>query len=337
MPLQGWKKTGVLLVNLGSPEAPTTPAVRRYLREFLWDPRVVEAPRVLWWLILNLVILTTRPRRSAALYRKIWTDEGSPLITLSGRLAERVESCLRREVGTDVPVVLGMRYGRPSVDEALDRLRREDCERLVCIPLYPQYSGTTSGSVFDAVADALKSWRRVPDLLMIQDYCDDDGYIDALAKSVRRVWENEGESDRLLLSFHSLPCRYVEAGDPYVEQCTRTARALRARLDLNEERAPVAFQSKVGREPWVGPATDATVVRLAEAGVERLDVLCPGFAVDCLETIEEIGDEARTVFERHGGRRLRLIPCLNDDPAHAEALAGLIASQLGNQPSFTKR
>lgn len=324
------KKIGVLLVNLGSPEAPTARALRPYLRQFLWDPRIVEMPRLKWWLILNLFVLTTRPSRSAALYQKIWTDQGSPLVVSSRRLKDGVARNLALEFGDRVEVALGMRYGRPSITEALSSLRADGCSRLICLPLFPQYSGTTTGSVCDALADELKTWRRVPSIRTINDYCDDPGYIGAIAASIRSFWERHGEAEKLLVSFHSIPVSYAEAGDPYVKHCERTYDRLKSALDLPDDRCLIAFQSRFGKDPWVGPATDQTVRELAQSGVKRLDVVCPGFAVDCLETTDEIGREAKERFEENGDQKLRLIPCLNDDPEHAAVISRLIVKNFEN-------
>ena len=270
----------MLLVNLGTPEAPTTSAVRRYLRQFLSDPRVVEKPRLRWWMILNLFILTTAPRGSARRYSSIWTEEGSPLLTISRRIRSAVAEVLAAEFDEPPEVLLGMRYGRPSIAEALDPLRRAGCRRLLCLPLYPQYSGATTGSVFDAVAAELATWRVVPELRAIRSYHDAAGYIGALVASVRSVWQEQGSAERLLISFHGLPERCVSGGDPYVEQCLETAALMRDGLGLSEHLSPVAFQSRFGREAWVGPPTEAVVRELAESGVVKLDVICPGFAAD---------------------------------------------------------
>lgn len=319
---------GVLLTNLGTPDQPTPRALRKYLKEFLWDPRVVELPRLKWWLILHLFVLTTRPRQSAKLYQKIWTPEGSPLLTTSARLTEAVTAILRSDLDAPIEVALGMRYGRPSVAEALRDLKRRGSTRLVCLPLYPQYSATTTASTFDALAAELTSWRAVPELRTIHQYHDDPAYIAALAASVRELWETQGGSDKLLLSFHGIPLRYSTGGDPYPRQCLETARLLREELGVAADRYEVAFQSRFGREPWIEPATDATVEALARAGVGSLDVLCPGFAVDCLETTEEIDQLNRELFLAHGGQRFRYVPCLNDRPDHARLLAALIARNL---------
>jgi len=319
---------GVLLTNLGTPKQPTPRALRKYLKEFLWDPRVVELPRLRWWLILHLFILTTRPRQSARLYRKIWTAEGSPLLNTSARLTEAVTALLRSKHETPVEVALGMRYGRPSVAEALRELKQRGSTRLVCLPLYPQYSATTTASTFDALAAELTTWRVVPELRTIHQYHDDPAYIAALAASVRELWTSHGEPEKLLLSFHGIPLRYSAGGDPYHRQCLETARLLGEELGVADDRYQVAFQSRFGREAWIEPATDATVQALGRAGIASLDVLCPGFAVDCLETLEEIDQLNRELFLAAGGQRFRYVPCLNDRPDHARALAALIERHL---------
>ncbi len=319
---------GVLVTNLGTPDQPTPRALRKYLKQFLWDPRVVELPRLRWWLILHLFVLTTRPRQSAKLYQKIRTAEGSPLLTTSSRLTEAITALLRAELEAPVEVTLGMRYGRPSIAEALRELKRRGAARLVCLPLYPQYSATTTASTFDALVAELSSWRVVPELRTIHQYHDDPAYVATLAASVRELWESHGEPEKLLLSFHSIPQRCSAAGDPYHRQCLETARLLVEELGVADDRYEVAFQSRFGREPWLEPATDATVEALGRAGVGALDVLCPGFAVDCLETLEEIDQQGRALFLAAGGQRFRYVPCLNDRPDHARALAALIARHL---------
>ena len=319
---------GLLLTNLGSPAAPTPAAVRTYLREFLSDRRVVETPRLPWWLILNLFVLPLRPRRSAALYRSVWTAEGSPLLTISARLAESVRAELAELLGAELPVALGMRYGRPSIASALRSLRDRGCRRLLVLPLNPQYSATTVGSTFDAVARELSSWRWVPELRTIGGYATDAGYIAALTRSVREAWTS-GPPGHLLVSFHGLPVRYAEKGDPYAAQCAATAEALARELELGSGGWSLAYQSRFGREPWLEPATTDRLVELGRADVASLDVLCPGFAADCLETLEEIATRGRETFEGAGGARFRYLPALNDRSDHARALAELALSNLG--------
>lgn len=320
-------RTGVLLVNLGTPEAPTAAALRPYLAEFLGDPRVIESPRWLWWLILHGFILRVRPARSAAAYRRIWMPEGSPLRVHS----EALSAALGHELagrGGAVPVRLAMRYGRPGIADTMAALQREGVGKLVVLPLYPQYSATSTGSVVDAVADALKALRWTPQLHLLSDYHAHPAYLDALAASVREHWETHGRGERLLMSFHGIPQRYARAGDPYAEQCRATARGLRERLGLDADSAPMSFQSRVGREPWLAPYTDITVRELGAQGVRRLDVICPGFAVDCLETLEEIAMQNRDFFRAAGGEELSYIPALNARPDHVRLLTALLEPHL---------
>ncbi|MDZ7750478.1 MAG: ferrochelatase [Gammaproteobacteria bacterium] len=323
---------GVLLTNLGTPDAPTTAAVRRYLAEFLWDPRVVETPRWLWALILHGVILRIRPRRSAALYREVWTDEGSPLLTISHRQREAVAAELTARRQGPVAVALGMRYGSPSIADALEELRGANVDRLLVLPLYPQYSATTTASTFDAVADVLKTRRRLPELRFVTHYHDRPDYIAALAASVRESFARHGEPDRLLFSFHGLPRRYLLAGDPYFCECQKTARLLATALGLVQERWAVSFQSRVGREEWLRPYTDELLKEWAAAGVGHVQVVCPGFSADCLETVEEIDQQNRAFFLGAGGETFHYIPALNDRPDHVAALTGLILDHLQGWP-----
>lgn len=317
--------TAVVLVNLGTPDAPTAAALRRYLAEFLWDPRVVETPRWLWWLILHGVILRIRPARSARAYARIWTEAGSPLLTGSRALTEAVAGELSQRLGAASPqVVLAMSYGAPNLREVLEGLRTQGVRRLLVLPLYPQYSGSTTASVFDAVTAILRRWRWVPELRFIGDYYREPGYLQALADSVRQHWAAHGRGERLLLSFHGIPARYLTGGDPYYCQCQATARGLRAALGLDDTALQVSFQSRVGREPWLQPYTDLLLQRWASEGVRRVDVLCPGFSIDCLETLDEIAGENAEAFVHSGGERLSYIPALNASAGHAALLAGLI-------------
>jgi ferrochelatase len=319
---------GVLVGNLGTPDAPTPSAVRRFLAEFLDDPRVVELPRALWWTILHAFVLPFRPRRSARLYARIWRSEGSPLLLESRALVDALTPVVASLSGAELPIALGMRYGRPTTRAALRELAERGCRRIVVLPLFPQYSSATTGSVFDAVTAELAAWRHVPEVRIVMSYHDDAGYIAAVAASVRAVWEAEGTPDRLLLSFHGLPQRYVAAGDPYVEQCRTTAALLTRALGWPEERTVLAYQSRFGRELWIEPATDATLERLARDGIGRVDVVCPGFATDCLETLEEIAITNRERFLAAGGGTFRYIPALNARPDHAVALGALVRRQL---------
>lgn len=315
----GVPATGVLLVNLGTPKAPTARALRPYLAEFLSDRRVIDYPRWKWWPILQ-VILAIRPPRSAHAYARIWTDAGSPLRVLSEALAD----ALQRELGAQARVALAMRYGAPSVQTQIEHLQAAGVRRLLVLPLYPQYSATSTGSAIDAVADALKRLRWPPELRLVNDYHDDPAHIEALASRIERWWGEHGRGEKLLLSFHGIPERYVRLGDPYLAQCQATAQRLRTRLGLDEAQLVVSFQSRVGREQWLHPYTDATVRRLAAEGIKHLDVACPGFAVDCLETLEEIAMQNRDFFLAAGGQELRYIPALNDSPEQVASLAAIV-------------
>jgi len=320
---------GVLLTNLGTPDAPTPAALRRYLREFLSDPRVVEQPRWLWWLILNGIILNVRPKRSAAAYRTVWGEEGSPLLATSRQQQQALAPLLQQMAGT-VPlhVELAMRYGNPGIRQGLEALRDKGCRKILVLPLYPQYSATTTGSTFDAVADVLKTWRWVPELRMVEGYHAHPAYIEALAASVRAHWQQHGEPERLLLSFHGIPQRYFEAGDPYPCLCRKTGRLLAEALNLPEGRWQVCFQSRFGREPWMQPYTDETLKAWGAERLARVDVICPGFSADCLETLEEIAVENRHIFEQAGGGAFHYIPALNTQLAHIDALYKVAADHL---------
>jgi ferrochelatase len=322
------ESTGILLANLGSPDAPTPAALRRYLGEFLWDRRVVDLPRLLWWPILHGVILRTRPARSAALYRKVWTEEGAPLIAMARRQRERLEARLAAR-GLAVPVALGMRYGSPSIGAGLRELRARGVARILVLPLYPQNSCSTTGSTFDAVARELASWRAVPELRFLSDYHQLPGYLDALANSVRDAWSQQPAGQMLIISFHGTPERFRSEGDVYYGQCQTTAAGLAARLGLGADRWRVVFQSRFGREEWLKPYADATLAALPAEGITRVDVVCPGFSADCLETLEEMGVENRRLFLASGGETYRYIPALNERADHIDALATHVQAQLG--------
>ena len=315
---------GVLLLNLGTPEAPTVPAVRRYLAEFLWDPRVVEVPRAVWWPILHGVILRVRPARSAKAYQEVWTEAGSPLLAISRRQAAGVAALLEDQLPGPVKVALGMRYGSPSVADALSELRAARVRKLLVLPLYPQYSATTTASTFDAVTRELARWRWIPELRFINQYHDEPGYIAALVASIREHWAVHGEPERLLFSFHGIPKDYFLSGDPYHCQCHKTVRLVTESLGLPRERWELAFQSRVGNKEWLRPYTDETLKSWGGEGVRSVQVISPGFSADCLETIEEIGAENRDYFLEAGGERYSYIPCLNDRPDHLGMLRDLL-------------
>lgn len=322
---QHQSRIGLLLVNLGTPDSPSRSDVRRYLKEFLSDPRVVEGSRIAWWILLNGIILNTRPRISAAAYEKIWTPQGSPLLYFTRRLSD----ALQQQLGDKIKVVMAMRYGKPSVAEGLAELKQADCGRVLVFPLYPQYSATTTGTVFDAVSKELQQWRWIPELRMLNQYYDHPGYINALAESVRSFQAENGATDKLLMSFHGLPKNYVEAGDPYALQCEQTANLLAEALELESSDWLFSYQSRVGPREWLQPYTDKTLRQLAAQGVKRIQVICPGFAADCLETLEEVAMENRDIFLSNGGEEYQYVPCLNDSPSHIDTLTKLVHQYLG--------
>lgn len=313
-------KTGVLITNLGTPDAPTAPALRRYLAEFLADPRVVEIPRLIWLCILHGIILRLRPRKSAALYRKIWFEEGSPLLVISRRQRER----LQRQLGSAAVVKLGMRYGSPSIAAALREFQTEGINNIAVLPLYPQYSGPTTGATFDAVAGELKRWRRVPQLHFISSYFDSPAYIEALSNSIATHIMQHGMPDRLLFSYHGMPKLFLTRGDPYHCQSLKTTRLVREKLQLEEDRVITCFQSRFGKAEWLQPYIDATLEELPRQGVKSVAVVCPAFSADCLETLEEIAMQSRETFLAAGGTEYHYIPALNDSDEHIAALAAML-------------
>jgi len=320
-------RRGVLLANLGTPTAPERGPVGRFLREFLSDPRVVDLPRLLWLPLLNGVIIPVRAGRSAKAYREIWWDEGSPLLVLTERLADR----LRGLFEDDTVVEVGMRYGAPSIHDGLQRLRQAGVDELTVIPLYPQFSHTTTSSIFDAVDAALArlGWR--PRQRRVPDYHDHPVWIRAVADSIRAFQAEHGAPERLLFSLHGIPQRYVRQGDPYQAQCRRSVQSIAERLGLDAADWLLTFQSRVGREPWLQPYTDETLEELARSGVRHVQVVCPGFAVDCLETLEEIAMQNRELFEENGGEKLEYVPALNDGDAHARLMWSLAQARVGER------
>ncbi|MBV9695617.1 MAG: ferrochelatase [Gammaproteobacteria bacterium] len=318
------ERIGILLVNSGTPQAPEPRAVRAFLRRFLADPRVVELPRLVWLPLLYGLVLPLRPRRVARKYRLIWSPEGAPLRHLSEALGAAVSAALAQRALAPLSLEVAMLYSPPELEAALARLRAAGARRILALPLFPQYCGATSGAVFDRTLAGLRGWRALPDLQFISDYHDHPGYIEALRGSVAEYWQREGRAAHLLMSFHGVPARLTAAGDPYQRQCLATARLLADELLLQEGEWSVSFQSRFGPATWLTPATSDALGELARRGVRSVSVLCPGFAVDCLETLEEIALENRDVYLRAGGTRYSYIPALNARPAHAQALAELI-------------
>ena len=313
---------GVLLTNLGTPDSPNVADVRRFLKEFLSDRRVVSIPRLIWWPLLNFVILNRRPKQSAKSYQKIWTEQGSPLLTISRQQAEALQTALGSN--EQYVVELAMRYGNPSISAGLDSLKQKGVRCIVVLPLYPQFSHTTTSSTEDAVTNALRLDQTPPEIRFIRHYYEHPDYIAALADSVLEFWARVGRADKLLMSFHGIPEDYAVAGDPYPEECRYTAKLLADALELHEDDWMLTFQSRVGPKQWLKPYTDKTLELLAQSGVQGVQLLCPGFSVDCLETLEEIQMQNRDIFIEAGGRRYEYIPCLNARADHINLLASLV-------------
>jgi protoporphyrin/coproporphyrin ferrochelatase len=323
------KRIGVLAVNLGTPDAPSYFAVQRYLREFLSDRRVINTSRLIWSPLLYAAILPLRPIRTAHKYRKIWSAEGSPLAVYSKRLAVKLGSVLQTRLGDAIRVELGMTYGNPSIAGALQSLAEQNVDKLLVLPLYPQYCSSTTGSVFDRTSSALRRWRWLPETRFVNDYYRDAGYIDALGARILDHWAMVGERSHLLVSYHGIPVSYVADGDPYQAQAEATSRLLASRLGLAPDMWSHCYQSRFGRVEWLQPYTEDTLRSLVNRGVRKLSVVSPSFAVDCLETLEEIAIEYRNKFLALGGERLTLVPALNDDDRHAQVLAAIVRNHLG--------
>ena len=325
-------KIGVIVTNLGTPEAPTSSALRSYLAEFLSDPRVVEFPRLLWKCILHGIILRIRPRRSAAAYKTVWTDQGSPLMIHTQNQASALQKSLGTLYGDHLFVDFAMRYGSPSMAERIEQFQKQGITRLLVLPLYPQYSGATTGSTFDALAHDFTQRRWLPDLRFISHYHDYPAYIDAIANSITHYREQHGSADRLLFSYHGVPMRYLKNGDPYHCECYKTSRLVAEKLGLSKDDYMTTFQSRFGREEWLKPYTDETLKTLAKNGTKSVQIICPGFSSDCLETIEEIDEENREYFMEEGGENYAYIPALNDSPEHISLLTQLIQENLQGWP-----
>lgn len=344
--------TGILITNLGTPAAPTKSAVRKYLAEFLSDPRVVELPAILWQPILQGIVLNTRPKKSAALYQKIWTEEGSPLLATTKKQAEKLAHIFQQlslkpalpnnkltpldvnttprpfsREGLDTFVIsFGMRYGEPSLKQGLEELKH--CHKIIILPLYPQYSATTTGSTFDAIANILKKWRHIPEIKFINQYAEEPGYIQALASQIKIFWQQNQRGEKLLFSFHGLPKNSIAKGDPYYSSCQKTAALVAAELKLSPEKYEVVFQSRFGAQEWLQPYCDITLQQLPKQEHKKIDIICPGFAADCLETLEEIAMRNTEIFLEAGGEQLNYIPALNDTEDHLNFLADLIQRHL---------
>ncbi len=326
---------GILLTNLGTPDAPTPTAVRQYLAEFLSDPRVIEMAKPLWWLILHGIILRSRPRRSAEAYSKVWSDDGSPLLHIARKQAALITQIMAETTRGPVHVELAMRYGKPSLASALDKLRQVNAQRLLVFPLYPQYSATTTASTFDAIALELKSWRCLPELRMINHYHDHPAYISALVESIRDHWAEHGKPEKLLFSFHGLPKHYFLAGDPYYCECQKTTRLVVEQLGLDKNTWSLSFQSRMGLQDWLKPYTDKQLIEWGKTGIKNVQIICPGFSADCLETLEEIKLQNKQFFLEAGGEKFSYIPALNDQDMHINALVDIITQHCQGWPEFS--
>ena len=327
---------GILLINLGTPDAPTPAAVRRYLGEFLADPRITEMPRWLWWLILHGIILRVRPRRVARHYQHIWTAAGSPLLAISQAQCQALQQAVTKHFNIPTTVVLGMRYGQPSIANGLEQLYQANVRQLLILPLYPQYASATTGSTFAAVTKVLRSWRWLPEIRFISHYHDHPAYIHALVTQIQQAWNQRGKPDKLLFSFHGIPKRFFLAGDPYPCECYKTSRLVAEQLNLPEQQWQTVFQSRFGREEWVKPYTDDTLKSLGQAGIKRVDVICPGFAADCLETLMEIEQENRHWFLQAGGQEFHYIPALNATVEHIQTLLALVIQHSQGWPECAR-
>lgn len=321
-------KLGVLITNLGTPDAPTTPALRRYLAQFLSDPRVVEVPRLLWKVILHGVILRIRPPRSAKAYQTVWTEQGSPLLTHTQAQRDALAKALAAKLGDGVHVEFAMRYGTPSIHDALQRLFEKGVRKLVVLPLYPQYSGSTTASTFDDIAADFTKRRWLPDFRFISHYHDYPAYIKAVGDKIKAHWAEHGRADKLIFSYHGVPKRYLLQGDPYHCECYKTTRLVAEYLGLSSSEYMTTFQSRFGREEWLKPYTDETLKALPNEGIKSVQMVCPGFSSDCLETIEEIGEENREYFIESGGESYQYIECLNEDAAHIEMMTQLVLENI---------
>lgn len=318
------KKTAVLLINLGTPEAPTEEAVREYLREFLWDPRVVQIPRVLWWVILNFFVLKKRPAQSAKAYQKVWMDEGSPLLVNSKQIQVSLQALAEQNRAGQYEIFLAMRYGQPSIESVLGQVKKAGVDNIIVLPLYPQFATSSTGTALHAFRQAYAKWGAAPRSKTIIDYHDNEAYINALAQSVQTYWKEHGKTECLLLSFHGVPDRTIKQGDPYLDHCTKTTELLVEKLRLKPLEWRMVFQSRFGKAKWIQPYCVETLEALPEEGIKSVDVVCPGFSVDCLETLEEIAMQNKDIFLKAGGENYRYIPALNDDDAHIAALLSLI-------------
>ena len=321
------EKIGILITNLGTPDAPNAKALKVYLKEFLSDPRVIEVPKIIWQIILRMLILQTRPRNSAKSYQSIWTEQGSPLLEISTKQLNAIKYELELK-SKNIVIELGMRYGNPSIGKALEVLQKKQSRKLLVLPLYPQYCGATTGSTFDAVSSVLQKWRWIPEIRFINKYFEEKNYIKALANSIEEFWQTNDKPQKLIFSYHGIPKKYHLNGDPYHCYCLKTTRLVKEYLNLSEEEVLTTFQSRFGSQEWLQPYTDQTLKELPNKNIKKIHIISPGFSADCLETLEELQVENKNYFMEAGGREYKYIPCLNDNPLHIKFIAELIIKHI---------
>ena len=325
------EKIGVLITNLGTPDAPNRKELKVYLNQFLSDPRVIELPKILWQILLKLVILQVRPSKSAEAYKQIWTDNGSPLLDIANRQLSKIQSSFSSK-SENIVFEVGMRYGNPSIPNALLKLQNKQVRRLLVLPMYPQYCAATTGSTFDEVTNVLQKWRWIPELRFINQYFQEKNYIEALSNSINTFWKNNQKPQKIIFSYHGIPKRYLTNGDPYHCFCLKTTRLVKEHMDLSDDEIMTTFQSRFGREEWLKPYTSETLKELPKQGIKNIHIISPGFSSDCLETLEELEEENKEYFMESGGESYNYIPCLNDNEDHIDVFVNLIKKHIQGWP-----
>ena len=325
------EKIGVLITNLGTPDAPNRKELKVYLNQFLSDPRVIELPKILWQILLKLVILQVRPSKSAEAYKQIWTDNGSPLLDIANRQLSKIQSSFSSK-SENIVFEVGMRYGNPSIPNALLKLQKKQVRRLLVLPMYPQYCAATTGSTFDEVTNILQKWRWIPEMRFINQYFEEKNYIEALSNSINTFWKNNQKPQKIIFSYHGIPKRYLTNGDPYHCFCLKTTRLVKERMGLSDDEIMTTFQSRFGREEWLKPYTSETLKELPKQGIKNIHIISPGFSSDCLETLEELEEENKEYFMESGGESYNYIPCLNDNEDHIDVFVNLIKKHIQGWP-----
>ena len=325
------EKIGVLITNLGTPDAPNKKELKVYLNQFLSDPRVIELPKILWQILLKLVILQIRPSKSAEAYKQIWTDKGSPLLDIANRQLNKIQSSFSSK-NENIVFEVGMRYGNPSIPDALLKLQKKQVRRLLVLPMYPQYCAATTGSTFDEVTNVLQKWRWIPEMRFINQYFEEKNYIEALSNSIKSFWKKTSKPQKIIFSYHGIPKRYLTNGDPYHCFCLKTTRLVKEQMGLSDDEIMTTFQSRFGREEWLKPYTSETLKELPKQGIKNIHIISPGFSSDCLETLEELEEENKEYFMESGGENYHYIPCLNDHDDHIDVFVNLIKKHIQGWP-----